>query len=124
MESVEDLWLSGNKISSFDQIEPISHLGSREGACLETIYLEYNPVANEFDYRKKLASMIPSLKQIDADMINSLPRFKIEQATTKSVLKDSSTLIGSNFEATMKEKQNAAIELAIKQSSLKDENSS
>merc|ERR1712071_556505 len=37
-ESLEDLWLSGNKISTFDDIEPISVLGTRKGARLEAIY--------------------------------------------------------------------------------------
>lgn len=67
--ALEELWLSGNGITTFEDVEHISVLGTRDGACLEGIYLEMNPVANEFEYRKKLALMIPSLKQIDADMI-------------------------------------------------------
>jgi hypothetical protein len=34
--------------------------------------LEYNPLASDFEYRKKLAAWIPSLKQIDATMIGGL----------------------------------------------------
>ena len=34
--------------------------------------MEYNPVASEFEYRKKLAELIPSLNQIDANMIGGL----------------------------------------------------
>mmetsp|Transcript_12101 Transcript_12101/g.25050 ORF Transcript_12101/g.25050 Transcript_12101/m.25050 type:complete len:232 (-) Transcript_12101:687-1382(-) len=67
--ALEELWLSGNGITTFEDVEHISVLGTRHGACLEGIYLEMNPVANEFEYRKTLADMIPSLKQIDADMI-------------------------------------------------------
>lgn len=69
LAQLEDLWLSGNKITSFDDVEPISVLSN-----LEAIYLEYNPVANEFEYRKRLASINPSLQQIDANMIQSSMR--------------------------------------------------
>lgn len=68
--NLEDLWLSGNKITSFDDVEPISGLSK-----LDAIYLEYNPVASEFDYRIRLASIIPSLKQIDANMIDGNMEF-------------------------------------------------
>ena len=69
MTSLEDLWLSGNKIASFQAVQPLSVLGK---ACLEEIYLEYNPVADEFEYRKKLKEMIPSLQKIDANMVGGL----------------------------------------------------
>ena len=67
--ALEELWLSGNSIQTFDDVQHISVLGTRDGACLEGIYLEMNPVAGDFEYRKKLAQMIPSLKQIDANVI-------------------------------------------------------
>ena len=67
MFSLQELWISGNKIESFKDIEPISILGTRDQAKLETIYLEYNPLDKEFEYRKKLKELIPSLTQIDAD---------------------------------------------------------
>lgn len=69
LTSLEDLWLSGNKIATFSAVEPLAVLGTREGACLEEVYLEYNPVAGEFEYRKKLKEIIPSLTKIDANMI-------------------------------------------------------
>jgi protein phosphatase 1 regulatory subunit 7 len=65
--SLEELWLSGNKIEKFDQVAPLSHL-----TTLDTVYLEYNPVADEFEYRKKLKELIPSLNQIDATLIGGL----------------------------------------------------
>ena len=71
--ALEDLWLSGNRIENFEAIEPLSALGQRDGACLEGIYLEMNPVADDFEYRKRLASMIPSLTKIDADVIGGNP---------------------------------------------------
>jgi len=69
LHGLEELWLSGNKIATFEDIEPLSALDSQK---LETVYLEYNPVASEFEYRKKVAEFIPSLKQIDATMIGGL----------------------------------------------------
>lgn len=69
LTSLEELWMSGNQISSF---ESVAHIGGGTLSCLEGIYLEYNPVAEEFEYRKKLKEMIPSLRQIDADAIVSV----------------------------------------------------
>lgn len=69
LSSLEELWLSGNKITTFDDVQPLSALGEHN---LETVYLEYNPVADEFEYRKKVAELIPSLKQIDANVIGGL----------------------------------------------------
>mmetsp|Transcript_13602 Transcript_13602/g.13181 ORF Transcript_13602/g.13181 Transcript_13602/m.13181 type:complete len:440 (-) Transcript_13602:24-1343(-) len=74
MYTLEDLWISGNNILTFDDVEPISVLGTRDGANLETVYLEYNPLDKDSQYRKKLQQMIPSLKQIDANMIVVVPR--------------------------------------------------
>mmetsp|Transcript_342 Transcript_342/g.483 ORF Transcript_342/g.483 Transcript_342/m.483 type:complete len:400 (+) Transcript_342:101-1300(+) len=65
--SLDELWLSGNKIDSFDHISPLSTL-----PALDTVYLEYNPVASDFEYRKKVKALIPSLNQIDADLIAGL----------------------------------------------------
>mmetsp|Transcript_49316 Transcript_49316/g.148483 ORF Transcript_49316/g.148483 Transcript_49316/m.148483 type:complete len:154 (-) Transcript_49316:168-629(-) len=72
--ALEELWMSGNRIANFEDVEPLSRLGtpdSGEGGVvgLNGVYLEMNPVADEFEYRKKLAEMVPSLTQIDADMI-------------------------------------------------------
>lgn len=67
LTSLSDLWISGNDIKTFDDIEHLRSLTE-----LDTVYLEYNPVASEFEYRKKLAEMIPSLTQIDANMIGGL----------------------------------------------------
>ena len=65
--SLTELWISGNDIKSYQDIDSLSNLTNLEG-----IYLEYNPVASEFEYRKKLAELVPSLSQIDANMIGGL----------------------------------------------------
>jgi len=68
LTSLDELWISGNNIATFDDIQPLAALGQ----SLETVYLEYNPV-QEHDplYRKKLKDLIPSLTQIDANLITT-----------------------------------------------------
>ncbi|KAL7554196.1 hypothetical protein ACHAWF_018627 [Thalassiosira exigua] len=67
LTSLADLWISGNDIKTFEDVEPLRNLTE-----LDAVYLEYNPVASEFEYRKRLAETIPSLTQIDATMIGGL----------------------------------------------------
>jgi hypothetical protein len=73
LTAIEELWISGNMMEDFDAVVPLKD-ASAEGLIpnLETLYLEYNPLASDFEYRKKLAQWIPSLKQIDATMIGGL----------------------------------------------------
>ena len=61
--------MSENKVASFEDVQPLSRLGTRDGAELTEIYLEHNPIYKDFEYRKKLKEIIPSLKQIDANII-------------------------------------------------------
>jgi hypothetical protein len=98
LTSLSELWISGNDIKSFKDIESLSNLTNLEG-----IYLEYNPVASEFEYRKKLAEIIPSLNQIDANMIRGLGA---------GYGGDSG---GGDFEGRMKQLQNAVIQKATKE---------
>jgi protein phosphatase 1 regulatory subunit 7 len=70
LKSLEELWLSGNKIATFDDVQNLSSLGE----SLQTVYLEYNPLQEDPLYRKKLAELIPSLSQIDATLIGGLGR--------------------------------------------------
>jgi len=65
LSSLEDLWISGNFIESFDETQFLS-----ASTKLEVIYLEFNPIASDYEYRKKLKEIIgPSLNQIDSDQI-------------------------------------------------------
>jgi protein phosphatase 1 regulatory subunit 7 len=75
---LDELWLSGNKIASFEDVKPIANLPS-----LDTIYLEYNPLQEDPLYRKRLAEMIPCLKQIDANMIGGYVVPGIPSATPR-----------------------------------------
>jgi protein phosphatase 1 regulatory subunit 7 len=60
---LQDLWLSENAIEDFpDAITEIQ----RSAPALSTLYLEHNPVASKFDYRLRIARLLPSLQQLDA----------------------------------------------------------
>lgn len=59
---LEDLWLNDNKIESFSEADRLVPLR----ASLRTLYLERNPLAKDFEYRKKLEALLPELDQIDA----------------------------------------------------------
>lgn len=61
LTSVEDLWLSGNEIKDYQSIETLGNLEN-----LDCVYLEYNPIDDDFEYRKKIKQIMPSLNQIDA----------------------------------------------------------
>lgn len=100
LTSLTELWISGNEIKSFQDVEPLSNLTSLEG-----IYLEYNPVANEFEYRKKLAELIPSLNQIDANMIGGLTAHGY------------ATVAGGSLEETMRRLQDTVIQMATDETS-------
>jgi len=68
--SLEELWLSGNVITDLEAIRSLKEAsGKNLLPKLETVYLEYNPVSKDFEYRKKLAEFIPTLLQIDATTI-------------------------------------------------------
>ena len=72
LEGLEELWISGNQVSGWDDVKPLQEAALAGKQSLETVYLEHNPVASEFEYRKKLAEMLPSLNQIDANLIGGL----------------------------------------------------
>lgn len=110
LKNLDELWLSGNKIASFDDVQPLSALGQHK---LETLYLEYNPVADEFEYRKKLAALIPSLKQIDATMIGGLAAHGIPPARSGGM--------AQTAEEEMRRMQEAALALAREQAKNKQQ---
>eukprot|EP00584_Thalassiosira_punctigera_P007887 CAMPEP_0172535046 /NCGR_PEP_ID=MMETSP1067-20121228/7215_1 /TAXON_ID=265564 ORGANISM="Thalassiosira punctigera, Strain Tpunct2005C2" /NCGR_SAMPLE_ID=MMETSP1067 /ASSEMBLY_ACC=CAM_ASM_000444 /LENGTH=706 /DNA_ID=CAMNT_0013319939 /DNA_START=120 /DNA_END=2240 /DNA_ORIENTATION=- len=98
MTSLTDLWISGNDIKTFEDVEPLGALTE-----LDSVYLEYNPVASEFEYRKKLAEIVPSLTQIDANMIGGLAQHGY--ASTG----------GGNLVERMRQMQEVAIQNALQQ---------
>lgn len=76
LRSLDELWLSGNQIAHFEDVQPLSSL------TLETIYLEYNPLQDDPLYRKRVAETIPSLQQIDATLIRGLAGHGIPTVST------------------------------------------
>ena len=58
---LEEFWMSGNLVETYDDIEQLANCKN-----IKTVYLEHNPISKDFEYRKKTAAMLPSLKQIDS----------------------------------------------------------
>lgn len=63
--SLEELWLSYCQVASFDALAPLTRLPG-----LTCLYLEHNPLAKDFEYRKTLTRMLPALQQLDATVVN------------------------------------------------------
>lgn len=63
LTELEDLWLNDNRIASFADVENLVPMAA---AALRTLYLERNPIATDFEYRKKIEVLMPQLEQIDA----------------------------------------------------------
>lgn len=61
LTDLEDLWLNDNKVENFSETNHLLPLQN-----LRTLYLERNPLAKDFEYRKRLEALLPELDQIDA----------------------------------------------------------
>lgn len=59
--NLEELWMSNSNIVTFDELMPLQSLTQ-----LSCIYLEFSPIAKDFEYRMKITQMFPSLSQLDA----------------------------------------------------------
>jgi len=57
-----DLWLAANKISSYEDVDSMQPLIP----VIDTLHLERNPMAQDFEYRKHLKAKFPTLHYIDA----------------------------------------------------------
>lgn len=115
LSAIEELWISGNEMESFDAVVPLRD-ASQNGSIpnLETLYLEYNPLASDYEYRKKLAEWIPSLKQIDATMIGGLAAHGVVPAGVHSTTTTPATSAASGLPTAerLRQLQAAAIERA------------
>jgi protein phosphatase 1 regulatory subunit 7 len=104
--ALEELWLSGNSVASFDEVRPLRQLPS-----LETVYLEHNPVhATEPLYRKVLASILPTLKQIDANLVGP---HEASAAGAPAAPPPSATSLSSLQAATPAQLQDAIVQRAL-----------
>jgi protein phosphatase 1 regulatory subunit 7 len=68
-QQLEELWLSYSLITAFADLVPLTGLPK-----LNCLYLEHSPIAKDFEYRKTITAMVPSLEQLDATMVNRTVR--------------------------------------------------
>jgi len=66
-QRLQELWISSSELSSFAALEPLCRL-----PLLNCVYLEHSPIAKDFEYRKRLTVMIPTLEQLDATTVHRL----------------------------------------------------
>ncbi|SBT33013.1 protein phosphatases PP1 regulatory subunit sds22, putative [Plasmodium ovale wallikeri] len=80
LKSVEELWLNNNNINNLDMIKQLSN-----NENLKTLYLEKNIIQDilKDNYREKIISILPQLKQLDALLINPIKVSKGEINTPK-----------------------------------------
>lgn len=67
LHSLTDLWLGYNALADFSALA-FSHLTAHTPR-LTTLYAEHNPVAADWEYRKRVARELPNLQQLDATAI-------------------------------------------------------
>jgi len=115
LTSIEDLWLSGNEIKDFESIESLSNLGN-----LDCVYLEYNPIGDDFEYRKKVKQIMPSLNQIDAVPIRPSGFGDVSSIASRKVTGVLKPGISSSVEQ-LRDLQAQAIDLARSQQAEKKE---
>ncbi|GMI01012.1 hypothetical protein TrST_g5462 [Triparma strigata] len=63
LTSLDELWIAENDVSFFSEVKALAPNN------LDCVYLEHNPIAKDFDYRKKLKDLLPTLTQIDANAV-------------------------------------------------------
>ena len=63
---IQELWLTSTHLATYGDLYPLTML-----PVLSCVYLEHSPVAvnNIADYRQTLLSLVPTLEQLDADII-------------------------------------------------------
>lgn len=64
-QSLQELWMSSSQLSSFENLQPLTHL-----PALECLYLEHSPLAKDFEYRMRITKLLPRLVQLDATNVN------------------------------------------------------
>ena len=60
--SLRELWMTKSLLSTYEELQPLARL-----PLLECLYLEHSPIAQDYEYRKKLTVLIPTLIQLDAN---------------------------------------------------------
>ncbi len=78
-----ELWLNQNQIENPEDVEYLSRLTK-----LKTIYLADNALVKQIpNYLDTLKSIVPSLEQIDGNLLRQGFNFKIGQTNVKSITK-------------------------------------
>lgn len=62
--NLTDLWINHNEILDLGEVAHLARLPK-----LDTLYLEFNPLAKDFEYRKVVQRTLPELGQLDATPI-------------------------------------------------------
>lgn len=63
--TLEEFWMSSSSFQTFQELESLAAL-----PLLKCVYLEHSPIAKDFEYRKNLTRMLPTLEQLDATPVN------------------------------------------------------
>jgi protein phosphatase 1 regulatory subunit 7 len=71
LTELEDLWLNDNQVEAFSETNHLLPLKK-----LRTLYLERNPLAKDFEYRKRLEALLLDLDQIDATPTSKARRIR------------------------------------------------
>ena len=62
LPDLTDLWMGANGVASFEDVARLAALFPR----LDTLMLDRNPIANDFQYRQRVKALVPSLTCIDS----------------------------------------------------------
>eukprot|EP00178_Gracilaria_changii_P006785 TRINITY_DN2202_c0_g1_i1.p1 TRINITY_DN2202_c0_g1~~TRINITY_DN2202_c0_g1_i1.p1 ORF type:complete len:439 (-),score=64.69 TRINITY_DN2202_c0_g1_i1:225-1541(-) len=80
LKLLKEFWVNGNKLESFEELALLSNCEE-----LETVYLEFNPLASDPQYQRKALNILPgSLEQLDALMVSDVYR-ELDERDSKSV---------------------------------------
>jgi len=64
IHTLEELWMTSTQLKTMEDLTPLVAL-----PALSCVYLEHSPLAQMQGYHEKLQALIPTLVQIDANMI-------------------------------------------------------
>ena len=80
MTQLEDVWLQGNKISTFDGLEKFCK-------SVTSVYLQFNPIETDHDskeYQMQISKKLPQIEELDGNfLIHQLRANKLESQLFK-----------------------------------------
>ncbi|CAN8075178.1 unnamed protein product [Agarophyton chilense] len=91
LKRLKEFWVNGNKLGSLEELALLE--GCEE---LETVYLEFNPLASDPQYRRKALNILPSsLEQLDALLVSDVYKELAEQESLQESKSRSSESSGN-----------------------------